>query len=207
VTDLKQLNGSKIPISFQLGDKLIDGATVKPLTFAALVDCVITANSTTQPKTFEARLKRLRMHRQVTYYAGNSAVAINPNDILALPISAARSIVARLDDSQGTVGKIISEGDGIEKALIYELGTPITVQGKPPITELEFFAHTYGDIEDVLAADLSVQQASLLIATVAKPLGSTLTRLPSWAVDLITVADGVTIARDVLPRFLGSPSE
>ena len=104
-------------------------------------------------------------------------------------------------------GKIIRDGDGVDKAIIYELGTPIKVQGKDPITELEFCASTYGDVEDVLTADLAVQQTALLLSTVAKPLGTSLSRLPSWAIDNITVADGVSISRDVLPRFLGSPTD
>ena len=203
----KQLNGSKIPISFKLGDKLIDGAVIKPWMFTALVDCVVTAHAAVQPKTFDARLKRLRMFRQVTYYSGNNQVAIAPNDVLALPIVSARTILAQLDDSESKAGKIIRDGDGVNKAITYELGTPIPVQGKDSIRELEFYASTYGDLEDVLAVDLSVQQTALLLSTVAKPLNSSLTRLPSWAVDLITVADGIAIARDVLPRFLESPVE
>jgi hypothetical protein len=105
-------------------------------------------------------------------------------------------------------GKIVRDGDGIDKAIVYELGTPISVgQGKPPIKELEFQASTYGDVEDVLAVDAPIQQAAVLISTVAKPLGTSLSLLPSWAVNLVTVADGVTISNHVLPRFLGSPDE
>jgi hypothetical protein len=204
VADTK-LNGSKLPISFQLGDKLIDGAVVKPLMFVALADCVTTAQTMTQPLSFEARLKRLRMIRQVTYYSGASPIVVSSEDILKLPIPAARVIVARLDDQTGIAGKVIRDGNGIDQAIVYELGTPIPVQGKEPIRELEFQASTYGDIEDVMAADISLQQTSLLISTIAKPLGFNLSRLPTWALSQITVADGVTISRDVLPRFLESP--
>lgn len=45
----------------------------------------------------------------------------------------------------------------------------------------------------------------MLISTVAKPLGSTLMTLPSWAVAQISLGDGMTIMRQVLPHFLGLP--
>jgi hypothetical protein len=148
------------------------------------------------------------MLRQVTYYAGNSPVQVSQEDVLKLPIPSVRTITARLDDGEGVAGRIVREGDGIDKAIVYELGTPIPVgQGKPPVKELEFQASTYGDIEDVLALEVQVQQALVLITTVAKPLVTSLSLLPSWAVQQITLADGVTISRDVLSRFLGSPDE
>jgi hypothetical protein len=198
----------RIPIAFQLGDATIDGAVVRPLTFSSFADCIAAAQVMTQPKLFESRLRRLRMIRQVTYYAGSTVVPMTPENVLKLPIAATRAIAAHLDDNEGIAGKIVRDGDGIDKAIVYELGTPISVgQGKPPIKELEFQASTYGDIEDVLSVDSMIQQASILIATIAKPLGTSLSLLPSWAVNQITVADGVTISRDILPRFLGSPIE
>jgi hypothetical protein len=198
----------RLKIAFQLGDTLIDGAVVRPLSFSAFVECITAAQTMTQPKIFEARLRRLRMLRQVTYYAGNAPVQVSQEDVLKLPIPSVRTITARLDDGEGTAGRIVREGDGIDKAIVYELGTPIPVgQGKPPVKELEFQASTYGDIEDVLALEVQVQQALVLITTVAKPLGTSLSLLPSWAIQQITLADGVTISRDVLSRFLGSPDE
>jgi hypothetical protein len=198
----------KIAVAFQLGERSIDGVIVKPLTFAALVECVLAAQAGTQPKTFESRLKRLRMVRQVTYYNGNTGVPLSLEDVPNIPIPAARTIISHLDDDEGKAGKVVREGDGIDQAITYELGTPIsTGQGKPPIKELEFHARTYGDIEDVMAADLALQQTAALITTVAKPLGTSLILLPSWAANMITVADGVTISREILPHFLGSPAE
>jgi hypothetical protein len=72
---------------------------------------------------------------------------------------------------------------------------------------LEFLAKTYGDIEDVLSAGDGINQAAVLLATVAKPLGTSLTVLPSWALAQISIADGFAIMREVLPRFLGSDNE
>jgi len=198
----------KLPISFQLGDTLIDGVIIKPMTFSAFVEAISAAQIMTQPKTFEARLRRLRLLRQVTYYAGNIQVAVRQEDLLKLPIPAVHAITAHLDVGEGTPGKIVRDGDGIEKAIVYELGTPISGgQGRPPIKELEFQASTYGDIEDVLSVDTAIQQTYAMILTIAKPLGTTLSLLPSWAANSITVADGVMLSRDVLPRFLESPDE
>jgi len=198
----------KIQIQFPLGDTIIDGAVVRPLTFAGFVECVTAAQAMTQPKIFEARLRRLRMLRQVTYYTGNAVVQMSSENVLKLPIPAARAIASHLDDDEGVAGKIVRDGDGIDKAVVYELGTPIPLgQGKGAIKELEFQASTYGDIEDVMAVDLSILQTKMLIETIAKPLGTSLSLLPSWAINLITIADGVMISQNVLPRFLGSPGE
>jgi hypothetical protein len=198
----------KIPIAFPLGDKTIDGVVIKPLSFQTFSDCINEANASRDSKSFDARLRRIRMVKQVTYYINGSAIPVSSQDILNMPIPAARTIIDKLDGDEGKVGKVIRDGDGIDKAIVYELGTPIPMgAGKEPIKELEFHAKTYGDIEDVLAADNPIAQASLLISMNATPLGTSLTRLPSWALSQISVADGVTISREVLPRFLGSPSE
>jgi hypothetical protein len=200
----------RIPISLTLGDRIIDGATIRPLSFQAFADIISEAQGMTVPKTFEGRLKRLRMYKQVAYYAGATQVQLTIQDILKLPIPDVRAITAKFDTStdEGKAGKIIREGNGIDQAIVFELGNPIpTGSGKQPIKELEFLAKTYGDIEDVLAAENSIQQAAQLIATVAKPLGSSLSLLPSWATSAISVADGVTISQVVLPHFLGSADE
>jgi len=198
----------KIKIEFQLGDTLIDGVIIKPLTFSSFVASILEAQSMVNPASFEARLRRVRMQKQVVYYSGGSVVAVTAENVAKLPIPAARIVIAHLDDEEGKAGKIIRDGDGIDKAIVYELGNPIPLgQGKGHIKELEFHASTYGDIEDVLSSDMVVQQAMLLITTVGKPLGTSLALLPSWAVNMISVADGVTISREILPRFLGSPAE
>ncbi|MGY2987715.1 hypothetical protein [Bradyrhizobium sp. USDA 4508] len=207
----KKLNGTKlekIPIHFQLGDNLIDGAVVRPLTFQAFVECINEAQAMRAPTSFDARIRRVRMIRQVAYHINGTVVPVAMEDVLKLPIPDTHKIAAKLDENEGKPGKIIRDGDGIDQAITYELGTPIPVgQGKEPIRELEFHASTYGDIEDVMAADNAMGQTAKLIETVAKPLGSTLMQLPSWAINLISVADGVTISKEILPRFLGSPEE
>lgn len=198
----------KYPITFQLGDTLIDGVIIKPLSFAGFVECITAAQMMAEPKIFEARLRRLRMMKQVNYYSGNNVVAVTQDQMLSMPIPAVRKITSHLDDEEGLPGKIVRDGDGIDKAIVFELGTPLPMgQGKPPIKELEFHASTYGDIEDVISVDTAIQQTLIMITTIAKPLGTSLSLLPSWAINQISIADGVVISRDILPRFLGSPDE
>jgi hypothetical protein len=198
----------RVSINLILGDRIIDGAVIRPMSFSSFAELLSEAQGMSQPKTFEGRLRRLRMHRQVSYYMGANQVQISIEDVLKLPIPDARLIASKLDLDEGKAGKVIREGDGIDKAIVFELGTPIaTGAGKPPIKELEFLARTYGDIEDVLAAENAIQQSAQLIATVAKPLGTSLSLLPSWACNVISVADGVMISQVVLPSFLGSADE
>jgi hypothetical protein len=199
----------KIPITFQLGDRLIDGAAIKPLSFQGFVDCVKEAQVMTQLKTFEARLKRCRLMRQITFYTGNAITQVSLTELLRMPVPVARLLLGRLDDADNTTsGKIIRSGDGIATAITFELGAPIPVgSGKAPIKELEFLATTYGDLEDVMSATNRIEQGLMLISTVAKPLGTSLSQLPSWAVGQISTADGFAISNEVVPLFLESPVE
>jgi hypothetical protein len=195
----------KLPQPWQLRDLAIDGAIVNPLSFQAFSEYLAEAQGMKKPKTLEARLRRLRLAKQVVYYVNGSSTPVTPDDVTMMPIPNARVLAELLDGEEGDGGKIIRDGDGINTSIVYELAKPIPVTGKDPITELEFLASTYGDIEDVMAADNSIAQTQLLIATIAKPPG--MLQLPSWALNAITVGDGVTIAKLVTPRFLGSPVE
>jgi hypothetical protein len=198
----------RIEISFPLGDRVIDGAVVKPLSLPAFVDCVLDTRIMTSPNTFEAKLRRNRLAKQVVFYVGNAAVPVTSMELLRMPIPVARKLIDMLDEADGPAGKIVRKGDGISEAIVYELGTPISGgQGRPPIKELEFLAQTYGDVEDIMSAGTGLQQALLLVTNIAKPLGSNLQQLPSWAVGQITATDGLAISNEVVPFFLGSPPE
>ena len=198
----------KIQISFPLGERTIDGAVIRPLTLPAFVDCVLDTRTMEVPKTFEAKLRRNRLAKQVVFYMGNTVVPVTPEELLRMPIPVARTLIDKLDANDGPAGKIVRKGDGISEAIVYELGTPISGgQGRQPIKELEFLAATYGDVEDIMAAGTGLQQALLLVTTLAKPLGTSLKSLPSWAVNQISATDGLAISNDVLPFFIGSPDE
>jgi hypothetical protein len=206
----KVVNGTKlekIPISFQLGDNVIDGAVVRPMTFQTFSSVVAEAQAMKEPEAWLARMRRVRMARQVQYYINGTVMPVGILDIPKLSISDARSIIAKLDANEAPAGKIVRDGDGIDKAITYELGTPIPVGKGDPIRELEFHASTYGDVEDVMAADNGVLQTVALVKKLGKPLNSSLTALPSWALDAITISDGVFIMNEILPRFLESPDE
>jgi hypothetical protein len=198
----------KLVIAFPLGDKVIDGAVIKPLSLPAFVDCVLETRTMDSPNSFEAKLRRNRLLKQVVFYIGNAIVPVSVNDLLRMPIPVARQIIDKLDSADGPMGKIIRKGDGISEAIVFELGTPIPGgQGKSMIKELEFLAATYGDVEDIMAAGTGLQQALLLVQTIAKPLGSNLQTLPTWAISQISANDGLAISNEVLPFFLGSPDE
>jgi hypothetical protein len=198
----------KLVIAFPLGDKVIDGAVIKPLSLPAFVDCVLETRTMDSPNSFEAKLRRNRLLKQVVFYIGNAIVPVPVNDLLRMPIPVARQIIDKLDSADGPMGKIIRKGDGISEAIVFELGTPIPGgQGKSMIKELEFLAATYGDVEDIMAAGTGLQQALLLVQTIAKPLGSNLQTLPTWAISQISANDGLAISNEVLPFFLGSPDE
>jgi hypothetical protein len=87
--------------------------------------------------------------------------------------------------------------------VLLKLGAPIsgtTGSESKAISELEFLAKTYGDIEQVLAGTNDMERTVALIKYVAKPAG--MLSLPSWAVDSIDIRDGFFIQQEILPRFL-----
>src|SRR5262245_32393570 len=178
---------SRIEVNFQVGDKVIDAVNIKPLTFAQFSDFIGVAQGMKAPSTFEGRLRRVRMQRQVDYLTANKPIALEVDELLKMPVAAAIKISGKLDSDEGTAGKIIRDGDGVSTAIGYELGNPIPLaNGKGEIKELEFLAQTYGDIEDVLAAGDQMSQTLALLKTVAKPVHQSLTSLPSWAIEKIS---------------------
>jgi hypothetical protein len=198
----------KLPIKFQLGEVLIDGVVVRPITMKQFAGVVTAAQAMKEPEAWLARMRRQRMAAQAQFHVNGSVMPVNIPDLAKLGIKDARTIIEKLDENEGVPGKIINDGDGIEKAIVYQLGTPIQLgKDKPPVKELEFHAEFYGDVEDIMAADHGVTQTVMLIQKLAKPLGTTLTALPSWALDTLTIADGLFIMNEILPRFLGSPDE
>lgn len=66
----------KIPIHFELDEKLIDSATIRPASFAGFADCIAQAHRMTQPAAFSARLLRVRMSRQVNYHVNGTTVPV-----------------------------------------------------------------------------------------------------------------------------------
>lgn len=196
----------KVDESFTIGESIVTKIVVQTIGFSALLALV--ASATRGVGSDEAELQkaveRTRFSAQVQYYAGDTLVIPDAAALLQLPIKLARRIRAAFAEPDSKGGKIVDpNADGITSPIIYVLGTPIPTD-KGEIKELEFQASTLGEVEDVLYRTNSHEQALALIRTVAVPLGqeTTLMTMPAWAVDLISIADGVTIAQEVLPRFL-----
>lgn len=194
---------------FSIGDALIDGVSVAPLNFVTFAALWQTAHGKiSKTSKFEILLQRERMKHQAVFTAAGKRVIPDDAQLLTLPIAIAREVIDNFDVGEGALGKVLTpDANGISSPILYQLGTPIAVDGgkdKKAITEIEFKASTYGDVEDVLAADNQIAQTVELIRKVGRPVEfSSLTSLPSWAIDRITMGDGIMIARNILPNFLG----
>lgn len=154
---------------------------------------------------YRKRVYRERIKAQSRFLdAGKKAVPLTDEALIQLPIPYAKKLYAAIDVEEAKAGEVTTKGDGVTTPIVFTLGTPIQIKGKAPITELEFMAKTFGDIENVMHQQTEFEQALALLSSVARPLGSdaTFLALPSWAVAGITVPDGVTIAQQVLPSFL-----
>lgn len=185
------------------GDKMITSIDVKPLLFLPL--CEIWGGLRTTGTKVRGELQRARILHQTTFKAGDEVVAPDAVALAKLPVTVAKDIIQALELGSGRPGVVTAKGDGATSPVIYKLGTPIEMkQGAETvsITELEFMASTYGELEDVLAADTDADKALILIRDIAVPLGvKGLQRVPGWALDRITAADGIGVMNTVSPLF------
>ena len=78
-TAIIETKPAKIPIHFELGEKLIDSATIRPSTFASFAECIGAAHRMTQPAAFSARLLRVRMSKQVNYHVNGAVIPLSRN--------------------------------------------------------------------------------------------------------------------------------
>lgn len=185
----------------KFGDDTIDAISVKGLTFIEL--STMWANPTITTKG----MQRARIAEQTHFMSAGKRVIPDAGQISQLPAGVAKTILAHLDLDNGPAGKVVSKDtDGATKPILYQLGTPIEmVRGKETlaITELEFMATTFGELESVFAHDTAGARALALIRDIAVPVGTveSLSRLPGWALDKLTVGDGVTIMNKVSPAF------
>jgi hypothetical protein len=196
----------KFTSTVKIGDKVIDTINVSPLTFVEFVE--IHSTALRAGRKYTVAMQRARIKKQVKFISNGETIPIDDISIGQLPAPVARAIVTGFTVvSEGEVrGKLISEGDGVTTPMLYQLGTPLVMtsgkEGEIVIRELEIMAATYADIEEVLAANNQVNETMEILRNIAAPVGVPgLMRLPGWALDRITVADGFTIMEDVLPRF------
>lgn len=191
------------PVKF--GETIIDTIKVEKLGFVGFSD-IWTAAAAKGTKDLMKNIRRGRIARQVHFMAAEKRIVPTDPDISTLPISVMKPILTLLDAESGPPGRVLEPvGDGMTTPIVYKLGTPFKSSNSKGegevIEELEFLASTYGEIEDMLAAPNDIQAALILIKTVAKPLGSKFQRLPGWAVDRLTMSDGVMIVNEVLKSF------
>lgn len=190
---------------FTVGEDIVSKIVVNTIGFEGLLNLVSRATKGVDDDTeYNKVVERARFFEQVEYYAGDKRVTPDVVALLQMPFKLARRIRSAFGEPGVEPGKVVTpEADGISSPILFQLGKPIPTD-KGNITELEFQANTLGDIEDVLYRTNSNDQALALIKSVASPLGqeSTLMSMPDWAVAAISIADGVTIAQKVLPRFL-----
>ncbi|MEX0408892.1 hypothetical protein ABGN05_24950 [Aquibium sp. LZ166] len=168
----------------------------------------IAAKAAATDNDVQKNLFRERLKRQVAVeMADGSTARLTDDTIPRLPIKAALRLKQALNDvSEETTGgtpKISIDGDGISKAVMMTLGTPLSTGDGKNITDLEFIAETLADLEDAVIADNKIDQA-IAIMNIAKPASGdvNLLRLPSWALDQITMTDGLFIMTRIAPRFL-----
>lgn len=186
----------------KFGDTIIDSIEVKPLPFIDLAK--LWSRASKAAGSYDVEMQRARIVHQAHFSAGGSRVIPDVPQLSQLPRAVAADIIKMLDAGNGRMGSQIGDGDGIVTPVHIKLGTPVEMisNGKTiKIEELEFMAKTYGEVEDVLAADGELNKALTLLRTLAVPVGVPLTRLPGWALDRITTADGLLVMRKVLPRF------
>lgn len=193
------------------GETTVTSIKVFPLNFVSFVKLwTDTQNEVRSSKTNDSSLvvmQRKRIILQAQFMAGDQRLKPELANVLQLPLGVAKQIISALDIGEGVAGTLLNDADGISSPIHYKLGTPIAIKvgGKEElIKELEFQASTYGDIEEVLAGDSEVPQALELLRRCATPVGldSNMKTLPSFALDQITNADGITIMQQVLPNFL-----
>lgn len=194
---------------FLIGETSIAKIQVSEIGFEAFIGATVTRvrqiAGNVSGDEYRKRVYRERIKAQAQFLsAAGSPVAISDEALMQLPLQYAKPLYAAIEIEEQQAGKVIDKGDGVTKPIVYELGTPIQIKGKSPITELEFMAKTLGDVEGVMHQQSEFEQALELIKSVARPLGSdaTMMVLPSWALAQISVPDGVTIAKQVLPNFL-----
>lgn len=197
--DIKDLN-------YQIDTITMETVEIAPVLYAQFTEMVKKiAPQVTKKRSFMTLLNAQRFIEQTVFIGEDKKrYKLDAASLMKLSIPVSRRLLPLLAEDEGTPGKIVKEGDGVSSPIIYKLGTPIkTAEGKL-IEELEFFAQTYGEIEDLLSEDLMHNQVMVLISKLARPVASTLQALPGWAVEQITMADGMTLGNKVLPGFLGS---
>lgn len=156
-------------------------------------------------------IQRKRIQKQSkAFSSAGTEVEFTDMDIMSLPPKIGAQLVSAINTVLNTDGqepKILQEGDGVTSPIRIQLSKPIPFKenGREfSVDELEFQAKTFGEVESVHAEMNPMRQCIELLAGAAIPVAENLRmqRLPSWAVEHVSVVDGSFIANEVLPLFL-----
>lgn len=192
------------PMKF--GDAEVARMDVRPLTYAEFVSAVsfCSQEAGRSERPFQTLLLRVQIGMQTTIVGTDGKhIKMTPEGLDLVPQRYAKQLTAAVLEMDGEPGEVVGEvvpGGRVN----YRLGTPIPIKGGA-ITELEMSASTFGDLEDVMAAQTELDKGFYLIRDRARPLGTGvggLQTLPESALEQITLADGLKIVRDVLPAFV-----
>lgn len=189
-------------VSFEVNGKPVTSIEVHPVSFVKINE--IWEKASADKDNPSVALQRGRIVAQTKFKAGDEVLNLTSADLQKLPSSVAKLIIAELDTGAGEKGEIAITGNGSTTPIVYRLGTPFTMKGGDKeivISELEFLASTYGEVEEILATQEEMTKTLKLIRTVGKPVGTSLMRLPESLIDRITISDGLQIMRKVLPSF------
>lgn len=190
-----------------VGEKPIAKLIVRPLTLAEFCKCLErAAQQASGPDQLRKWQNRENRKAQIKAYdAADKLVTLTDADILNMPRVYAGPIADAMSMTNNAPpkGEILSKGDAASTRVHYRFGTPIKT-GTEGVTfeEVEFFAPTIGDIEDTQAEPNPLLRTLAFIRTCAAPVNSNMPRLPSWAVESVTLVDGVTIMEEIIPAFL-----
>ncbi|BCB20289.1 hypothetical protein [Bosea sp. ANAM02] len=197
--------------SFNLGGQPVQSATVAPIGFAAYVAVTNAATRAGRsPEAFARNVFRARLKAQVTLQlASGQTGKLDDEAITALHPRLGLRLKAAIDSSAASAGRAELLGnpdaDGITEPIHVKLGDPIKGAGDAVIDEIEFQAKTLGEMEDVITADDRIGQV-LALMKIGRPVTGSLSALPSWAVDQISMGDGLFLLTEVLGRFLDDPA-
>lgn len=185
---------------------LADGITefhVSPISFLKFINVIDSVVAVDQSES-EVLINRARILAQTTAHkADGTAVSLDHAKLTSLPRKYASLLLRAIAVNDSERGEVISKGDGISTPVLYRLGSPL-VSGDITISELEFQAKTFGDVEHVLAESMPIKQVLALLKHNAVPVlnNTRLQKLPDSAIEAVSLVDGAVILESVLPSFL-----
>ncbi len=179
--------------------------SVRPIGFVAYSRAMKAGAGAKTDAELRRRTMRERVKLQVVAMGlDGKEYRLSDEDISRMPIPYATQLREEMSNvlfpADASEPEVLGEGNGVTSPIHIKLGTPIKGANGIEITELEFQAKTVAELEDVISLEGFYDQTEALIA-IGKPVSGTLSALPSWAIDQVTLADGIFIMNKVRPSF------